>query len=138
MIEGIPIYLTLVERLQGRKMKATISLKRDRIKLIENGKKIIIPLDPKEGKLWIEPWEEETHAKKLYQVIQGDRDSVEPNIRGELLHDSTHSVSQNLDMELDEWKLENYESKARECWSIEAIPKDKFRSCFSIKTVQTI
>jgi hypothetical protein len=31
-------------------MKVTISLERDRIKLKGNGKKIIIPLDPREGK----------------------------------------------------------------------------------------
>jgi hypothetical protein len=39
-------------------MKATISLERDWIKLKGSGRKIIIPLDPKEGNPWVETWEE--------------------------------------------------------------------------------
>jgi hypothetical protein len=35
-------------------MKETISLERDRVKLKGNDRKIVIPLDPKEGKTWVE------------------------------------------------------------------------------------
>jgi hypothetical protein len=38
------------------------------------------------------------------------------------------SIGQNSDKKLYEWKLENYESKVRECGSIEAFPMDKFHS----------
>ena len=54
LIEGIPTYVDLVSWPWGRRMKTTISLERDRIKLKGSGRKIIIPLDPKEGKPWME------------------------------------------------------------------------------------
>jgi hypothetical protein len=38
-------------------MKETISLERDRTKLNGSGRKIIIPLDPKEGKPWMDLWD---------------------------------------------------------------------------------
>jgi hypothetical protein len=44
-------------------MKANISLERDRIKLKGSGRKIIIPLDPKEGKPWVETWDEDQEAQ---------------------------------------------------------------------------
>lgn len=47
--EGSKSYPTLVGRPWERKLKANISLKKDRIKLKGKGKKVIIPLDPKEG-----------------------------------------------------------------------------------------
>lgn len=49
LFNGIPTYLTLVGRLWGQRMKEIISLEKDRIKLKGKGK-IIIPLDPCEGK----------------------------------------------------------------------------------------
>jgi len=52
--EGSKSYPTLVSQPWARKMKANILLEKDRIKLKGQGKKIIIPLDPKEGT----PWEE--------------------------------------------------------------------------------
>jgi hypothetical protein len=39
-------------------MKDTISLKMDKIKLKSNDRKIIIPLDPKEGKTGVDTWDE--------------------------------------------------------------------------------
>jgi hypothetical protein len=53
LVEGIPAYLALVGKPWGQNMRATISLERDRIKLKGSGKKIIMPLDPKEGKTWV-------------------------------------------------------------------------------------
>jgi hypothetical protein len=50
-------------------MRATISLERDIIKLKGSGRKIIIPLDPKEGKPWVETWDETNEAHRLYQVM---------------------------------------------------------------------
>ena len=47
--QGNKSYPALVSRPWARKMKANISLEKDRIKLKGQGKKIIIPLDPKEG-----------------------------------------------------------------------------------------
>ena len=46
LVEGIPTYAALVGRPWGRRMKATISLEIDRIKLKGSGRKIITPLDP--------------------------------------------------------------------------------------------
>jgi len=48
------------------KKNETISLERDNIMLIGNGNNIIIPFDPREGKSWMEPWEEDIDARKKY------------------------------------------------------------------------
>jgi hypothetical protein len=103
-------------------MKAMISLERDWIKLKGSRRKIIIPLDPKEGKPWVETWDEAQEARRLYQVMHEQKDNVEPNIEGEILVGSPLSIGQNSDTELYNWKMENYEAQAKECWSIEAIP----------------
>jgi hypothetical protein len=50
-------------------MKSIVSLKRDRIKLKGSGKKIIIPLDPKEGKPWVETWDKDQEAQCLYHIM---------------------------------------------------------------------
>ena len=34
--------------------------------------------------------------------------------------------------------MENYELQARECWTIEAIPKEQTRQCFSMSIIPTI
>ena len=63
LVEVIPTYPTLVERPWGWNMKATISLERDIIKLKGSDRKIIIPLDPKEGKSWVETWDKSHEAQ---------------------------------------------------------------------------
>ena len=60
-------------------MKANISLEKDRIKLKGQGKKVIIPLDPKEGAPWEELDDSKTKVRQLYKIIQSNLDSVEPN-----------------------------------------------------------
>ena len=72
-------YPTLVDQPWARKMKANISLKLDKIKLKGQGKKVIIPLDPKEGALWEEPNDSKEKGRKLYKVIQSNLGTVEPN-----------------------------------------------------------
>lgn len=57
--EASKSYLSLVDRPWARKMKANISLEKDKIKLKGQGKKVIIPLDPKEGS----PWEDIYYSK---------------------------------------------------------------------------
>ena len=61
-------YHTLASCPWGRKMKANISLNKDRIKIKGSGKKFIIPLDPREGKLWDEPVNEDKNIHYLYQI----------------------------------------------------------------------
>jgi hypothetical protein len=39
-------------------MNTTISLEREKIKLKGNDKKVIITLEPKEGKPWVKTWDE--------------------------------------------------------------------------------
>ena len=53
--EGSKSYPALVGQPWARKTKANISLEKDRSKLKGKGKKVIIPLDPKEGAPWEEP-----------------------------------------------------------------------------------
>lgn len=62
-------YLALVGRPWARKMKANISLEKGKIKLKGQGKKIIIPLDPKEGAPWEEPDDLEDKVRQLYKII---------------------------------------------------------------------
>jgi hypothetical protein len=45
-------------------------------------------------------------------------------------------MSHKLDIELYKWKMENYNSKVRECWIIEAVPKDRIKNYFLI-TLET-
>jgi len=60
-------------------MKVNISLEKYRIKLKGNNKKIIIPLDPCEGKPLVDSTNEEAKIKKLYQVLHDEHNNVEPN-----------------------------------------------------------
>ena len=113
--EGIKSYPTLVSWPWARKMKANISLEKDRIKIKGQGKKIIIPLDPKEGTPWEEPDDIEDKVRQLYKVIQSNYDLVEPNNQGELDLGSPTSIGQNSDADLYNWQLEKYESYAKDC-----------------------
>jgi hypothetical protein len=63
-------------------MRDTISLERDRIKLKGSGRKIIITLDPKEGKYWVETSDEAHEARRLYQIMNDKKDNIEPNREG--------------------------------------------------------
>ena len=101
-------------------MKANISLEKDRTKFKGQGKKITIPLDPKEGGPWEEPDDSEERMRKLYQVMQSNLDTVEPNDLGLLT-----SVKCNSHSDLYDWELEKYESYEKDSWIIEAIPKYK-------------
>ena len=111
--EGSKSYLSLVGRSWARKMKANISLENDRIKLKGQGKKVIIPLDPKEGAPWEELDDSEDKVRQLYKIIQTNLDSVEPNNQGELDIGSPTSVGQNSNFDLYDWQLEIYESYAK-------------------------
>ena len=141
--EGSKSYPALVGRPWERKMKANISLEKDRIKLKGQGKKIIIPQDPKEGTPWEELDDTEEKVRQLYIVIQSDYDLVEPNDQGELDLGSPTSVGQNSDANLYDWQLEKYESYTKDCWTIKVIPKNqvcmaKVRNCYSISIVPKV
>ena len=116
--EGSSSFLTLVSRPWGRKMKASISLDKERIKLKGNGQKVIVPIHPSQGEPWIEPIDEEVNIRQLYQ-IHNDVDYAEPNIHGELNLGNQDSVGYNSDAELYDWEIENYETQARGCWTIQ-------------------
>lgn len=75
-------YPTLVDRPSGRKLKASISLEKGRIKIKGKGKRVIIPLDPVKGRPWEEPDDDDVDAWRLYQVIQSNEDTIEPNVNG--------------------------------------------------------
>ena len=104
-------------------MKANISLEKDRIKLKGQGKKVIVPLDPKEGAQWEESDDSEAKVRQLYKLIQRSINTVKPNDQGELNIGSLISVKCNSDSNLYDWELEKYESYAKGCCIIEAIPK---------------
>lgn len=55
-------YPTLVGRPWGRKMKASISLEKGRIKIKGKGRRMIIPLDPVKGKYWEEVDDDDVDA----------------------------------------------------------------------------
>ena len=124
-------------------MKDTVSLEKDRIKLKGQGKKVIIPLDPKEGAPWEEPDDSEAKVRNLYKVIQSNLDMVEPNNQGELDIGLPTSIKPNYDSNLYDWELEKYKSYVKDYWSIEAIPKhqvSKAQVCnfYSISVVPKI
>ena len=138
--EGSKSYSTLVDRPWERKMKANISLEKDRIRLKGQGKKIIIPLDPKEGAPWEELDDSEDKVRQLYKIIQRNLDSVDPIDQAELDIGSPTSIRRNFNADLYDVQLEKYESYAKDCWSVEAIPKHqvciaKVHNCYSISIV---
>jgi hypothetical protein len=47
-------------------------------------------------------------------------------------------VEWNFDIEIYEWKMENYESRQKDCWTIEAIPRDSFKDLFSTKSILVV
>ena len=123
--EGGKSYPTLLGQPWSRKIKANISLEKDRIKLKEQGNKITIPLDPKEGAPWEEPNDSKEKVRKLYKMIQRNLNMVEPNNQGELNIGSSTSIGHNSNSNLYDWELEKYESYAKYCWGVEAIPKQQ-------------
>jgi len=100
LVEEKPVYTTLVGRPWGPRMKAIISLERDRIKLKGSGRNIIIPMDPKEGKPWMESWDEDQEARCLYQINNEQKYYIEPITEGEILRESPMSVRHNSDSAL--------------------------------------
>ena len=121
--EGSNSFPALVSRPWGRKMKASISLDKERIKLKGNGQKVIVPIHPSHGEPWMEPIDEEVDVQQLYQ-IQNNADYIEPNIHGELHLGNQDSVGYNSDAELYDWEIENYETQARGCWTIQKVQKN--------------
>ena len=80
---------------------------------------------------------------QLYQIMKSNLDTVEPNNQGELDIGSLNFVGRNSDFNLYDWQLEKYESYAKDCWSVEAIPKwqvskAKVHNCYSISIVPKI
>ena len=63
---------------------------------------------------------------------------MEPNRNGELHFGSPLSVGYNSDSELYNWEIENYESIARDSYSIMAIPKKSVRNYCSMSTTPRI
>ena len=109
--EGSNSFPSLVGRPWGRKMKASISLDKERIKLKGNGQKFIVPIHPSQGEPQNEPIDEEVDVRQLYK-IQNDRDYIEPNIYGELHLGKQDSVGYNSDAEFYDWEIKNYENRA--------------------------
>ena len=70
--EGSKSYPSLVGQPWVRKMKANISLEKVIIELKGQGKKVVIPLDPKEGAPWEEPDDSEAKVRQLYRIIQSN------------------------------------------------------------------
>ena len=80
-------------------MKASISLDKERIKLKGNGKKVIVPIHPSQGKPWTKPIDEEVDVQQLYQ-IQNNANYTEPNIYWELHLSNQDSIGYNSDADL--------------------------------------
>ena len=97
--EGSISFPVLVSRPWGHKMKASISLDKERIKLKGNSQNVIVPIHPSQGEPWTEPIDEEVDIRQLYQ-IQNDANYTEPNIHGELNLGNQDSVGYNSNAEL--------------------------------------
>ena len=82
---------------------------KDILKLKGKGKKVIFPLDIGDGRIWDEPNDDDANVRSLYQVMQNNEDIIEPNNNGEIHPGYPMSVRQNSDLELYNWKIENYE-----------------------------
>ena len=136
--QGSNSYATLVGRPWGRNMKGNISLDKDILKIKGKGKKISIPLDPRDGQPCEEPNEDNVDIYQLYQAIQKKKDSIEPNKNEEYYLGSPMFVGQNSNSELYNQQIENYEMLSQECWSIKEIPRSKVCSFFLVSLVPKI
>lgn len=58
LVDKIPIDTPLIRRSWGRRMRVTILLEKYIINLKVNDKKIIIPMDPREGNISVEAYED--------------------------------------------------------------------------------
>ena len=135
--EGSNFFPALLGQPWGRKMKESIYLEKERIKLKGNGQKVIVPIHPSQGEPWIEPIDEEVDIRQLYQ-IQNNEDYTEPNIYGELHLGNQDSIGYNSNAESYDWEVENYETQARNCWTIQAIYKKATHQCFSVSIIPKI
>ena len=94
--EGSSSFLTLVGRPWGRKMKASISLDKERIKLKGNGKNVTIPIHPSQGEPQTEPIDQDVNVRQLYQ-IQNNEDYTDPKEYGKIHLWNPNSIGYNLD-----------------------------------------
>ena len=83
----------------GQKMKVSISLDKERIKIKGNGHKVIVPNHPSQQEPWTELIDEEVDVLQLYK-IHNNEDYIEPNAYGELQLGNQDSVRYNSDAEL--------------------------------------
>jgi len=67
--------------------------------------------------------------------VQSNEDTIEPNAQGEVHLRPPIVVGYNSNSEHYNWKIENYESKSKDYWSIESIPRKLVKQCFSILTI---
>ena len=88
-------------------MKSTISIEKDRIKLKGDNYRIIVPLDLKEEKPLLEPFDEYVDIWRLYQVIQSNEDSANPSKQGDLHFGTPISIGQNSKQNLMNGKLKS-------------------------------
>ena len=85
---------------------------------------------------------DQTHRRRgqcltTYQ-IQNDEYYTEPNIYGEIHLGSQDSIGYNSDAELYDWEMENYETQARGCWTIQAISTKLTCQCFFVSIIPNI
>ena len=97
--EGSSSFPTLVGRPWGRKMKASISLNKERIKLKGNGQKVILLVHPSQGVPWTEPIDNDVDIRQIYQ-INNNEDYTEPNAYKEIYLGNIESVKYNSNAEL--------------------------------------
>ena len=135
--EGSSSVPALVGRPWGQKMKASISLDKEHVKLKGNTQKVIIPIHPSQGEPWTEPIDEEVDVEQLYQ-IHNDEDYTKPNIYGEIHFGNQDSIGYNSNSELYDWEMENYETQARAYSTIQSISKKLTRQCFCVHHTKDI
>lgn len=84
-------------------MNANISFNKDKLKIKGKGKKVIIPLDPRYGRPWEQPNDGDIDGQHLYQIMQNNEYTIQPNINREIYFGSPISSSQNFDLKLYNW-----------------------------------
>jgi len=83
----------------------------------------------------LEAPEDSSYVRNLYQVLYGNEEFINLNVEGEVHLGSPMFVGQSIYVELYEWKMENDDSRKRECWSFEAILKDNIQIYFLVKEI---
>ena len=84
-------------------MGGIINLKKRSMVFENEGTRVIVPLDPAEGELYIEPVHEEDDVDHIYKIIATDEDWINPTADGVIFWEKYIEYLSDLDRKIENW-----------------------------------